>query len=413
MTGEGTSADPYSIETVCHLQSMRDDLSGHYVLAGDIDATRTLTWNDGLGFEPIGSEAKPFTGRLDGFTHEIQGLQIARPEQSDVGLFGAVGPAGEILRVNLVGGSVQGGARRVGALAGHNAGKVTASSASLRVVGVSLVGGLIGENIYGGAIRESHFSGQVDGDQAVGGLVGHHYEGTISKSHSDATVNGRENVGGLVGFNTISSTVSDSYSKGTVTGNTVVGGLVGMNIGEGTTITTSYSLANVGSSKTVGVSMGGLVGQNEEGGIIKRSFSMGSVIGKFAIGGLAGDNLNGASISDCFSTGNVEGNKYVGGLVGFNYFMAKIEYSYSIGRVIGTEDVGGLVGHDEEGTTSLSYWDTMTSGQSESAGGNGRRTDQMKAITTFGGWDFQSTWQLNQHVDYPELQGNPRPIAIP
>ena len=36
------------------LQGMNNNLSGNYVLGNDIDASDTVNWNDGKGFEPIG-----------------------------------------------------------------------------------------------------------------------------------------------------------------------------------------------------------------------------------------------------------------------------------------------------------------------------------------------------------------------
>jgi hypothetical protein len=40
--------------TATDLQGMQGNLSGHYVLGSNIDATATITWNAGTGFTPIG-----------------------------------------------------------------------------------------------------------------------------------------------------------------------------------------------------------------------------------------------------------------------------------------------------------------------------------------------------------------------
>lgn len=37
------------------LQGMNNNLSGNYVLGGDIDASDTINWNSGKGFDPIGN----------------------------------------------------------------------------------------------------------------------------------------------------------------------------------------------------------------------------------------------------------------------------------------------------------------------------------------------------------------------
>ncbi len=62
--------------------------------------------------------------------------------------------------------------------------------------------------------------------------------------------------------------------------------------------------------------------------------------------------------------------------------------SYSTGRVTGnsTLSVGGLVGqnYDSEAVVNNSFWDTQTSGQATSEGGNtGKTTAEMKSIATF------------------------------
>ncbi|HDI12511.1 MAG TPA: hypothetical protein ENF64_00165, partial [Hadesarchaea archaeon] len=64
--GSGTPEDPYIIENVEQLQAMKDNLSAHYALGNDIDASDTVNWNGGAGFEPVGTDDNPFTGDLDG-----------------------------------------------------------------------------------------------------------------------------------------------------------------------------------------------------------------------------------------------------------------------------------------------------------------------------------------------------------
>jgi hypothetical protein len=49
--------------TVKQLQAMKDNLTASYALGNDIGASATIGWNGGVGFEPIGKFATPFTGR--------------------------------------------------------------------------------------------------------------------------------------------------------------------------------------------------------------------------------------------------------------------------------------------------------------------------------------------------------------
>ena len=53
--GDGSPGDPYQISNVTELQAIKDDLSAHYILVNNIDASDTVTWNDCAGFEPIGN----------------------------------------------------------------------------------------------------------------------------------------------------------------------------------------------------------------------------------------------------------------------------------------------------------------------------------------------------------------------
>ncbi len=87
----------------------------------------------------------------------------------------------------------------------------------------------------------------------------------------------------------------------------------------------------------------------------------------------------------------------IGGLVGRNYSGCTIINSYSTGTVNGYSPVGGLVGVNYLSTVSNSFWDTETSGQSNSAAGTGKTIAQMKDVATFtdlstlgldNPWDF-------------------------
>lgn len=159
-----------------------------------------------------------------------------------------------------------------------------------------------------------------------------------------------------------------------------------------------------------GNSVGGLVGENEDGSITN-CYSTGSVSGDGGIGGLVGSNLR--SITSCYSTGSVSGNGYVGGLVGY-IDDGSIGDSYCTGTVSGTGDsIGGLVGFIEAGSAGSCFWDMETSGQIDSVGGIGLTTNEMQTASTFleAGWDFvnetdngtEDIWWIDEGLDYPRL----------
>ncbi len=225
------------------------------------------------------------------------------------------------------------------------------------------------------------------------------------------TVAGKSYVGGLGGHN--GGTISNCYATGEVTGISFVGGLVGDNY-QGT-ISNSYATDAVTATGSYGAfadSIGGLVGYHGGSGTVSKCFATGSVtgIGTYirSIGGLVGQCDSGM-VSDCYATGDVtvtmpEGPAVweIGGLIGCNY--GQVSNCYATGAVIGIYDVGGLIGQGNSATVLNSYWDTETSGQSASIGGEGKATVQMKHQATFAGWDFTNVWGISESLAYPYLR---------
>jgi hypothetical protein len=156
--GEGTETAPYIITDVMQLQEMNLDLEAHYVLNNDIDASSTISWNEDLGFGPIGDFSIPFTGSFNGNSHNITGLTINRTSMIGVGLFGYVEDA-TIEDVGIEGGYITGGSN-VGALVGSNLrGIVIKCYASSHITGIGFgVGGLIGLNLNG-TVADSYATG--------------------------------------------------------------------------------------------------------------------------------------------------------------------------------------------------------------------------------------------------------------
>ena len=188
-------------------------------------------WNGGAGWEPIGTQSRPFTATFEGNGHTLANLFIARGATNDVGLFGRVGSDGVVRNVGLHGVEVR-GQHEVGGLVGDNDGAVTASYASGTVRGTGdAIGGLVGRN--NGHIRASYASGAVAGDDFIGGLVGRNHR-QITASYATGAVTGgvdgtsAEHLGGLVGRNYSSGRISASYARGPVAETRgSIGGLVG------------------------------------------------------------------------------------------------------------------------------------------------------------------------------------------
>jgi hypothetical protein len=174
-----------------------------------------------------------------------------------------------------------------------------------------------------------------------------------------------------------------------------VGSLVGFSL-YGT-----ITMCHVQGGNVCGASeVGGLVGNNH--GTIAQCVSLTTVSGGSRIGGLAGYHGYGA-ISNCYSLSNVTGMRCIGGLVGYSDFQATIVNCFSAGRVQGEQDIGGLLGLTHEGETLHCFWDIQTSGQSDSAGGEGKTTAEMQSASTFIGWGLYAVWTINDGLEYPRL----------
>lgn len=224
---------------------------------------------------------------------------------------------------------------------------------------------------------------------------------------TDADITGQDYVGGLAGASYTDAMIINCYSTGSTHGNENIGGLIGLQYQA--IVENSFSTAAVSGRNNVG----GLVGDNYFLSIVKHSYSTGTVVADNRLsGGLAGRNWR-SQIIDCFSTGNVSGHEIVGGLAGSSGHYSTIKNSYSIGSVSGNLHIGGMIGNSFHNTiVSNSYWNIETSGQSSSAAGEGRTTQEMSypnSDDTYVGWDFVETWSAdvnhNLNYGYPYLQG--------
>ena len=409
---------------------------------GNITSADDDYWNGGKGWKPIGGS---FTATFNGNGKTIANLF------SGGGLFGYVGTGGRVERLGLRDVNVTG---RGGSLVGVNSGTINASYATGSINGGEIVGGATGSTTVGGLVgwnfgtisasyatvsvsigsastgsATSSVTGSGHGDVAgvdspqrtvtasywnivsyaagsttrssqsppdwdVGGLVGHN-SGTIRDSYATGSVSSHvtgssypySGVGGLVGEN--QGRIIASYATGSVTGRDSVGGLVGH--GSGVILTDSYATGSVTGRDRVG----GLVGYSgwDGGGHIYASYATGSVTGRDSVGGLVGSTI--ASIQTSYAIGPVTGNQNVGGLAGLN--SGDIYGSYATGAVKGTgSNVGGLVGSKSgrvSSTTTNSYWDTGTTGQTTSAGGTSKTTRDLQLPTGYS--DIYAAWNVN------------------
>ncbi len=257
------------------------------------------------------------------------------------------------------------------------------------------------------------------GDNAntfTGSLDGNGY--TISGLYIDRPA--EEHVS-LFGYVDDSGSISNvRVTEADFTGDFIVGGIAGHSNGMMSNV--SFSGELVGDA-----AIGGIAGSNI--GTITRASSQGTITGvglSYYLAGITGNN-NGTVIN-CYSSMDVTGGDRVGGLVGDNYNGGTIRYSYATGAISGSTNVGGLVGRNQvydeeieeyrEGIVDSSFYDSTTSGQSDTGKGTGKTTAQMKVLATFTDtdtsgldtvWDFvgtpyddggtSSTWEMDPAIN--------------
>ena len=434
-----------TITNAHQLELMNVDLTAHYTLAGDIDASETSNpsgiWNPANAFVPIGGNGagRDFTGSLDGAGYTIGNLTVigttptsqATPlgysTDREVGLFGLIGAGSLVENINLANVHATGGdGTQVGALAGVSVGTIANASTSGVVATGSgdnvnnapaAAGGLVGG--LGGTITNSHSSATVSGAVArVGGLVGETVGGAISGSSAsgavsdgDASATLTEGVsgGGLVGYligasATSPTVVTESYSTGAVSGGagSHIGGFAGLV--QYTQITNAWSTGSV-TQAAPGVNArniaGGFAALIGMGGVVTQSWSEGAVttVGgtnpnpNSVAGGFVGDVFNG-TVSQSYSLGAVTstgGNLAdLGGFAGIVESGGSVSQVYATGLVSGAGNVAGLVAlvglaadSDTSGSLTNSYWDEGTTGQTVGYNLNG--TGSAANVTGIGG----------------------------
>jgi bifunctional DNase/RNase len=196
MLGAGTQASPFQIVTPSDFDSIRTNLTAHYVLMNNIDLT---TYSN---FVPIGNSTatQRFKGVLNGNGFLIKNLKVNR-NVAYTGLFGFIENA-----------------------AIKNLGVVDANVNSQS----SNYSGIIVGNMLTSTIDQCYTKGFVNGQYGQGGICGWHSGGTISNCWSNASLTSLGRVGGLVG-NIVSTTslINNSYAYGTVSSPQLIGGLIG------------------------------------------------------------------------------------------------------------------------------------------------------------------------------------------
>lgn len=257
--GFGIKTNPYLIEDAKDLKLLAEKVNSgttyektYFKQTADIDLKNEPNWT------PIGTmlveEGRPFQGTFDGGGHQIANLTISNGGQ---------------------------------------------------------YGGLFGYT-EGAVIKSCNVTGEVNGYNCTGGIVGYANNNThILNCSFQGNVEGDgEERGGIVGHTSSGCEVSGCFVTGTVTGDREVGGIAGSGVG---TIKNCYALANV---TATGVNAGGIAGK-AYGVTIENCYYSGEVSAKDYAGGIAGYVSGAKTIRNCVSLAeSVTGIGFVNRIVG-------------------------------------------------------------------------------------------------
>ena len=206
--GSGSSEDPWKIATAEQLDRIRDDLTGHYTLIGDIDLSGYENWMPIGTFQPRSDAPEDaevphpdyaFTGTFDGAGHTISNLTISCEAPMGAGLFGCAS-----------------GTESNAASIGHFTLK------DVNVSGFYLVGGAVGLQFMNCPVSDIHLEGdnKLTGMQGIGGIVGTGFD-LISdcSATADVIVSGDDGAcaGLIAGGTTMSSIKNCQVTGGRIT----------------------------------------------------------------------------------------------------------------------------------------------------------------------------------------------------
>ena len=181
MSGTGTLADPYIIETAAHALAFAKAVNAGQtdacaVLANDINL-KSRTWT------PIGTTTKPYEGNFDGACHRILNMKLSNSKTYQ-GFFGAVTDGANIHHLIIDASCNIRAASRAAGLIGGSVG----GTSNVKKVFISCCGneasvyttnenaaGILGTNTSGAAsiiIRDCYNSGTIEGGSDIGAISG-------------------------------------------------------------------------------------------------------------------------------------------------------------------------------------------------------------------------------------------------
>jgi len=367
------------ISTRAQLEAIKNDLNGKYHLINDINLS-DAEW------VPIGDTyfGTPFKGTFDGQGYVIRNLAISGVGYENNGLFGNIVSASvknvgfEGTNINVVRSSNTTAGAVCGASNGavsncYNTGNISVATASYNIA------------VYAGGLC---------------GTMGNSTNGTPSLQYCFNT-----------GNITAESTNTTSYNSPAYAGG--ISGTVGTDI----SFSNSYNTGTISSQAYTSANSGGICASNGTSvfanGPVYICYNTGNVTavqtnpssGRAQAGGISGTG----SQKNCFNTGAVSATGYEasGGGITSSVTGATNANNYNIGTVevsaSSTRRIGGILAvvYNGGGASNAYCLDLYGSGY-----GTQLTSAQMKAKTSFVGFDFDTIWDIDPAVNngYPFLR---------
>lgn len=264
--GDGSVMYPYFVQTAIQLANIGKEvgenwqLSHSYILVNDIDLKAY-----GEGWEPIGSQAEPFSGSFDGNGKTISNLKIVNG--TNAGLFDSISSTAIVSNVNLVNPIISGSFDNAGAIAGISNGiirlcKVTdlelnnskADSNNGGIVGLSLNNSTNNNFTSFGYIDMCSVSVSAQTSGNFGGIVGKLVGSVVYNCKSIiSSYTARDN---SEAFGSIAGYMQDAQNTSTYMFSV---------------IKNSYSIINAFDTNGILVKAGAIVGINQDSGTTNRN----------------------------------------------------------------------------------------------------------------------------------------------
>lgn len=461
----------YNAAQLNQVRNFLNDANVVFSLEADIDMTDWIADNNPVqGWSPIGnSSSNAFCGTFNGNGHTISNLWIKRPDTDYIGLFGYAGTSCEIHDLTLTDARYE-GKNYVGGIIGCIQIKYKESGSVHNCC--SLYGKIKGSNYVGGIIGQAELNGdsleinncisecQIAGNDYCGGIVGFACSNILSKETNkyyysnlvieeniskNCIIQGTNYIGGIAGYfytNYLHKDDSYAWSYGRpkisqakcISSNCIIIGKnhLGGDIGY-VSLESVMSSCNIQSCTSCNIihgvsNIGGIVGSinteaYEPSLSMVNNYSAGTIDGENNLSGIVGyadgDEVRYFTIDKCYSNFNyIRGIRNVSGLLNNK---GSVSNSVAINTEISAADELARIGTGSNISYSNNLAWTLTSMVLDGVkqpipaddGPNGTSTGlstlQMQATYEGLGWDFGSTWAIQEGESFPYLQTQTAP----